>query len=76
MTQINTDNGTDPGSRLLIMLFVACLILAGRATGAQRPDQVQRNLADTLQRNCRRRPPLRAILKRAGGRGTKDRSNG
>src|SRR5262249_16844667 len=37
MMQINTGYGTCPGSRLLILLFVACLMLAVRATTAQRP---------------------------------------
>jgi len=40
MTPINTDYGTCPGSRLLVMLFVACLMLAVRAAGAQRPGEV------------------------------------
>src|SRR5580700_7851750 len=37
---IDTDYRTCPGSRLMILLLVACLILAGGAAGAQRPGQV------------------------------------
>src|SRR5206468_4310976 len=40
MTQINTDDRICPGSRLLILLFGACLMLAAGATRAQRPGQV------------------------------------
>jgi uncharacterized protein (TIGR03790 family) len=40
MTQINTDYRTCPGSRPLILLFVACLMLAVGATRAQRPGPV------------------------------------
>src|SRR5579872_3642355 len=40
MTQINTDNRTGPSRRCLIVMLIACLVLAGRATGAQHPGPV------------------------------------
>src|SRR5438105_15916529 len=40
MTQINTDYRTCPGSHLLILPFVACLMLAAGTTRAQRPGRV------------------------------------
>src|SRR5689334_8447894 len=40
MIQINADYRTDPGSRLLMLLLVACLMLAASVTSAQRPGQV------------------------------------
>src|ERR1051326_3485980 len=43
MTEIHTDYRTDPGRRLLILLLVACLMLAGGIAEAQRPGQVSVN---------------------------------
>src|SRR5438067_6205148 len=40
MTQIHTDYRTGFSSHLLVLLFVACLILAVGAASAQRPGQV------------------------------------
>src|SRR5678815_4063067 len=40
MTQNNTDCGTSPGSRLLIHLLVACLLLVAGAARAERPGPV------------------------------------
>jgi len=40
MIQIYTDHRTCSGSRLLVLLFVACLMLAAGATRAQRPSEV------------------------------------